>query len=168
MRNRGSEPGTLARTGERLNMAQPFRLRPVLELAQRRLESATTQLQSLAVKREEAQARLDQLRSFLDTYRSDYQSAMTAGVDLVRLRDFQAFLAKLDKAIELQSAEVARCQAAWEAEHRNWMTLRTREQAFTVLEQRHDAQELQREGRREQRQQDEFALRKGPKSRHEY
>lgn len=149
-------------------MAQPFRLRPVLELAQRRLESATTQLQALAVKREEAQVRLDRLKSYLETYRTDYQTAMGSGVDLVRLRDFQAFLAKLERAIEMQTEEVARCQTAWEAEHRNWMALRTKEQAFTVLERRHDAQETLREGRREQKQLDEFSLRKGPKSRQEY
>lgn len=168
MRHRRREPSTAARTGRRLIVAQPFRLRPVLELAQRRLESATTQLQALALKREEAQGRLDQLRGFLETYRTDYQSAMESGVDLVRLRDFQAFLGKLERAIELQGGEVARCQAAWEAEHRNWMALRTKEQAFTVLERRHDAQETLLEGRREQKQLDEFSLRKGPKSRHEY
>jgi flagellar export protein FliJ len=142
-------------------VAESFRLRSVLELAQWRLESATMQLRQLAARRDEAQTRLDQLQDFLQTYRQDLKQAMETGVELVRFRDFQAFLAKLERAIVLQAAELQRCQSTWEAEHRRWLDLRAKEQAFSVLEKRHEMEQTLREGRREQKQQDELSLRNG-------
>ncbi|HZP85414.1 MAG TPA: flagellar export protein FliJ [Burkholderiales bacterium] len=142
-------------------MPRPFRLRPVLDLAQQRLETATLELQKLAARRDEAQVRLDQLADFLRSYRAELDAALRSGVDAIRLRDFQAFVTKLERAIELQSTEVQRCRSAWEAEHRSWLALRSKEQAFAVLQERHALEEARREGRGEQKQQDEFASRNG-------
>ena len=138
-------------------MARGFRLQAVLELAQRRLEAATAQLQRLGAQRQEAQAKLAQLEGFRTEYRSGREQALVQGMEPDRLRDFDAFLAKLDRAIALQAVEVQRAQQAWEAEHARWLELRSREQALGVLAQRHFAAEAVREGRTEQKQQDEFA-----------
>lgn len=162
MRDGRGERRPAAATGRELSVADSFRLRPVLDVAQRHLDSATVRLQKTAARRDDAQARLDQLRGFLETYRNEYAQAMERGVEPVRLRDFQAFLGKLERAIEMQGAEVTRCQSDWDVEHEKWLALRARQQAFSVLEKRHDLQQAVREGRREQKQQDEFALRVGP------
>jgi flagellar FliJ protein len=142
-------------------MARRFPLQPVLDLAQRRLETATAQLQKLGVQRQDAEAKLAQLQSFQVEYRANRAQALTQGMEPDRLRDFDAFLVKLERAIEVQGAEVARARQAWEAEHERWLALRGREQALSVLERRHAALQARQAARAEQKQQDEFAARKG-------
>jgi flagellar FliJ protein len=137
-----------------------FALQPVLELAQRRLEAATTQLQKLGVQRQEAEAKLGQLQGFQAEYRASRQQGLAQGMEPDRLRDFDAFLAKLERAIELQTGEIERVRQAWEAGHRRWLELRAREQALGVLARRHAAMLARLETRNEQKQQDEFAAAK--------
>ena len=141
-------------------MADTFRLAPVLELAQRRLETATGELQKLALLRNEAQSRLEQLQQFLSDYRDQFRQGLENGLERDRMLDCQAFLSKLERAVEMQRIEVQRCQSAWEAKHRTWMDLRRDEQAMSVLKARHLAAEAVRDGKREQKQQDEFAGRR--------
>jgi flagellar protein FliJ len=145
-------------------MARGFRLQPVLELARRRLEAATTQLQKLGVLRQEAQARLAQLKAFQAEYQTSRRQGLAQGMEPDRLRDFDAFLAKLERALGQQTAEVERNTQAWEAEHRRWLELRSREQALAVLERRHLALLAAQEARSEQKQQDEFAAGKARQS----
>jgi flagellar FliJ protein len=138
-------------------MARAFRLQPVLELAMRRLEASTTQLQKLGVQRREAQAKLEQLCGFRSEYQASRQQGLAQGMEPDRLRDFDAFLTKLELAIAQQSAEVERASRAWESEHLRWLELRSREEAMRVLERRHRLQLAAEEARGEQKQQDELA-----------
>jgi flagellar FliJ protein len=138
-------------------MVGSFTLQPVLELARSRLEAATMQLQKLGAQRQEAEAKLRQLQGARAQYQTNRQRELLQGMEPDRLRDFDAFLARLEGAIELQAAQVERASHAWEAEHRRWLELRTREQALGVLERRHAAMRAQREARSEQKQQDAFA-----------
>ena len=140
-------------------MGAPFRLQTVLELAARRLEVATVELQKLRARLQQAQEKLDQLQGYRAEYEASLAAALAQGLPADRLRDFHAFLAKLARAIEAQGAEVARSRQAWEEEHQRWLRLRSREQALHVLRTRHEHSESVRDARAEQKQQDEFALR---------
>ncbi len=140
-------------------MVAPFRLQTVLELAARRLDVATGELQKLRARLQQGQEKLDQLQGYRAEYEASLAAALTQGLPADRLRDFQAFLAKLARAIEAQGAEVARLRQAWEEEHQRWLRLRNREQALQVLRERHEHSESVRDARVEQKQQDEFALR---------
>ncbi len=142
-------------------MAAPFRLQTVLELAQRRLDVATVELQKLGARAQQAQEKLDQLHGYRAEYQATLAAALAQGLPADRLRDFQAFLAKLERAIDAQGAELARCRQAWQDEHQRWLRLRSREQALQVLRARHERSEAVRDARVEQKQQDEFALRHG-------
>ncbi len=142
-------------------MAAPFRLQTVLELAARRLDVATAELQKLRARLQQAQDKLDQLHGYRSEYEASLAATLTQGLPADRLRDFQAFLAKLARAIEAQGAEVVRCRQTWEEEHQRWLQLRNREQALQVLRARHEHSESVRDARIEQKQQDEFALRRG-------
>jgi flagellar FliJ protein len=142
-----------------LSVAAGFRLQPVLEVAQRHLDVATTELQKLAARRREADTKLHQLEGFLTEYRASLRQDLAQGIESDRLRDFRAFLDKLEQAIALQGADALRCRRAWEAAHRRWLELRARQEALSVLRRRHLAAERTREARGEQKQQDELALR---------
>jgi flagellar protein FliJ len=142
-------------------MAAPFRLQTVLELAQRRLDVATVELQKLGVRAQQAQEKLDQLHGHRAEYRANLTATLARGLPADQLRDFHAFLAKLGRAIDAQGAELARCRQAWQDEHQRWLRLRSREQALQVLRARHEQNEARRDARVEQKQQDEFALQHG-------
>jgi flagellar FliJ protein len=142
-------------------MAERFRLQAVLDLAGRRLDAATVELQKLRARLQQAQDKLDQLHGYQAEYQAALGAALAQGLEADRLRDFQAFLSKLARAIEAQATEVQRCRRAWEEEHQRWLQLRSREQALQVLRTRHERAESQRAGRVEQKQQDEFARRRG-------
>ena len=141
-------------------MAAPFRLQTVLDLAARRLDAATGELQKLRARLQQAQNKLEQLQGYRAEYDAAFSAALAEGLHADRLRDFQAFLVKLARAIEAQTAEVQRCRQAWEEEHQHWLRLRSKEQALQVLRVRHEHGESLRDARVEQKQQDEFALKR--------
>jgi flagellar protein FliJ len=139
-------------------MAQPFRLQVLLDLARDRLEAASAELQRLRQQWGEAQTKLDQLSGYQTEYTGALQERMGAGIPAHLLSDYRLFLDKLSRAIRAQGDEVERRRIAWEQVHVRWLSLRQREQALEVLLQRHRATQALHESRREQKQQDEFAL----------
>lgn len=140
-------------------MAQAFRLQVVLDVAQRRLDAATRELQRLRDQWTEAHAKLDQLGAFRTEYSARLQARLAVGLASHQLNDYQVFMGKLARAIDAQTEEVLRRRLAWEEEHARWLQLRQRQQALLVLAQRHHIAEAANEARREQKQQNEFALR---------
>lgn len=140
-------------------MAEAFRLQTLLEVSEQRLESSGRELQRLRNLVNEAQAKLDQLAGFRNEYGAMLEARLTQGLSAHQLRDYQLFLSKLDRAKDAQAGEVERRQIAWRQEHARWIELRQREQALHVLSDRHQQAELNKEARRDQKQQDEFALR---------
>jgi flagellar FliJ protein len=139
-------------------MAQPFRLQVLLDLARDRLEAASVELQRLRQQWGEAQTKLDQLSGYQTEYAGALQERLSAGIAAHLLSDYRLFLDKLARAIRAQGDEVERRRIAWEQAHVRWLSLRQREQALEVLLQRHRAMQALHESRREQKQQDEFAL----------
>jgi flagellar FliJ protein len=142
-------------------MAQPFRLQVLLDLARDRLEAAGMELQRLRHHWSEAQAKLDQLSVYQTEYATGLQERLSAGIPAHLLADYRLFLDKLARAIHAQGDEVDRRRLGWEREHARWLTLRQRGQALEVLLQRHRAAQALLESRREQKQQDEFAVKSG-------
>jgi len=140
-------------------MARPFRLQTLLDLGVHRLDAAALELQKLHVALERAESKLEQLRDIQRKYDAALLASMTRGVEADRLRDFQRFLAKFKLAVEEQAAETQRCQEAWTHQHERWRDLRQRERALDALRTRHARTERLRDQRREQKEQDEFALR---------
>ena len=140
-------------------MARPFRLQVLLDLAQRRLDAATVELQRLRVQWNEAQQKRDQLAAYETEYGIGLRMRLSEGMAAHQVNDYRLFLDKLARAIQAQSEEVGRRHAAWEAGHVRWLGLKQRQEALHVLAQRHQSAEALVESRREQKEQDEFALR---------
>lgn len=140
-------------------MARAFRLQLLLDLAQRHLDAATIELQRLRVQWNEAQEKRDQLTVYETEYANGLRARLGAGMPVHQANDYRLFLDKLARAIQAQSEEVERRRVAWEASHARWLGLRQRQEALAVLAQRHGVAEAIVEARREQKEQDEFALR---------
>lgn len=139
-------------------MAESFRLQRVLELTDQRLEAATAELNRLRRRLEQERTKYDQLQGFNLEYAAGLQEALKSGMEAHRLRDYREFLDKLARAISAQGGEVERCRKVWEESYQRWLDLRQRHQALDLLKQRFLQQEARQETRREQKQQDEFAL----------
>ncbi len=135
-----------------------FPLQVLLEHSRHRMEAAERLLRMTKRKEEQANQQLLALRG----YKLEYQSRLagSGGMDIVLLRDFYAFMVKLDSAIAHQDGEVVKAHAHWQAARQAWMELRQKVKAYEVLAQRHDSQERLKQEKREQRLTDEAALHK--------
>jgi flagellar FliJ protein len=139
-------------------MARPFRLQLVLDLALQRVDAATSELKRLRAQWNEAQSKLEQLEAYATEYSTGLSARLAQGMPVHQLNDYRLFQSKLARAIQAQSEEVDRRHRAWDDAHARWLGLRRRHQALGVLAQRHVAAEALVEARREQKEQDEFAL----------
>lgn len=140
-------------------MTRVFSLAAPLLHAQHRLEAAERLLRMLARKEVAARQRLEELQGYQAEYRLRLSNAGAAGLSIHALRDYHAFLAKVEVAIAHQTEELARARANWQAGHLQWLAQRRQVQAYEVLAQRHQRREWQREARREQGLTDETAAR---------
>ncbi len=142
-------------------MASRFPLQSLLDHARHRMEAAERLLRILKRKEDEARRRQDELSG----YKQEYQQRLTGqagerGIEIHLLRDYHAFLGKLDVAIRHQEQEVSQAIAHWRGAHDNWLELRQKVKAYEALAVRHQSQERQREEKRDQRATDEQAARR--------
>lgn len=138
-------------------MARGFPLQILLEHSIHRLEAAERLLRMLGRKEDAARKRLEEIHG----YKQDYQQRMTGagkrGLEIHLLRDYHAFLLKIDQAIQHQESELARAHANWEAAHAKWLDQRRQVKAYEVLASRHRHGERLLDEKRDQRVTDETA-----------
>ncbi len=142
-------------------MAARFPLQSLLDHGRHRMEAAERLLRLLKRKEEAARQKWDELQG----YKRDYQLRLTGeagerGMAIHLLRDYHAFLGKLDAAIGHQEKEVTQAQAHWQNAHVTWLALRQKVLAYEALAERHRRQERQNEDKRDQRMTDEQAARR--------
>ncbi|MBC7779334.1 MAG: flagellar export protein FliJ [Proteobacteria bacterium] len=138
-------------------MTRPFPLQPLVELSADRVDAAARKLQALDAERRQAQDKLAQVEAFRREYGERLQQSLAQGMTVSQMREWHAFLAKLDAACKQQQLEVAVREEAWLAGQTHWMELRRRQKAFDALATRHQVAEGAREGRIDQRNHDELA-----------
>ncbi|MEW5786420.1 MAG: flagellar export protein FliJ [Pseudomonadota bacterium] len=141
-------------------MAKAFPLQVLLDHARHRMEAAERLLRILKKREDAARARLDELGGFKREYQQRLTGSGARGMEIHLLRDFHVFLGKLDLAIRQQGEEVDKAQAHWRSAQDSWFELRAKVKAYETLASRHQARELAREEKRDQRQTDETALRR--------
>ena len=124
------------------------------------MEAAERLLRLLKRKEEAAHQRLQELQGYKSEYQGRLSGGGAAGMDITLLRDFYAFMVKLDSAISHQEAECTQAHAHWQVAHNNWLELRKKVKAYEALAVRHANLEMQRQEKRDQRLTDETALRK--------
>lgn len=141
-------------------MARRFPLQSLLDHAQHRLDAAERLVRMLKRKEDASRQRLEDFQG----YRQEYQNRLTGsgqgGIDIQLLRDYHAFLVKLDAAIRHQEAELSQAQSRTLGAQEAWMEQRKKVKSFETLSNRHATAELKRADRREQLQFDEQASRR--------
>ena len=138
-------------------MARHFPLQPLLEHSRHRMDAAQRALRVLKQQEEEARRRLQELEGFRQEYRDRLMHSVAGGMHIHLMRDYHAFLAKIEQAIRRQTEVVQETHGRWEAAHKHWLAERHKVKAYEVLAERHHKRELHRAERREQRLTDEHA-----------
>lgn len=141
-------------------MAQAFSLQPLLELMQTRTDEATRQLGKLIAAEQNAKSRLQMLEQYREEYAQRLREATEKGITRSILHNYQDFLARIDQAISQQNTAVLQSENSTAAGQNHWQEQNKRLKAIDTLSVRHDIRERWREGKQEQKIQDEFSSRK--------
>ena len=106
-------------------------------------------------------AEMQQKLTALEKYRSEYEAGFAAraggGVDVVGMRDFQTFLARLGEALTQQRELVALARKALEAERSHWREAAQRQHVVETLAERWQGEETRAANRRDQIESDELS-----------
>jgi flagellar FliJ protein len=129
------------------------------EVASRRCDTHARHLAEAVHARDEAQKRLAMLQGYRADYEQRLAEAGTRGIDREALRNYQAFLAQLERAIAQQAELVAGAERNVDGARARWQSERVRVESFEVLGERHGASVARHEARRVQKQTDEWAAR---------
>ena len=141
-------------------MSKPFALQTIHELMQTRADDATQLLARLIASERNAKDKLEMLQSYRDDYASKFRLAAQNGLSPSEWRNYQAFLNRLDEAINAQNQAVAQQVQRTASGQTHWQQQQMKLKAFDTLSERHYASENAQELKREQKAQDEFAARR--------
>lgn len=140
-------------------MDRTFRLQPLLDLSNLRLDEATRLLGQLIAGEREASQRLELLMQYRKEYRARFLVDAGNGLGPDAWRNYQFFLGRLDQAIDQAQAQVDASKQRTTAGQRDWLDKRVKVKAFDTLAQRHRSRLAYEEVRGEQKQADEHAAR---------
>lgn len=141
-------------------MTRSRRMEPVRRLADDQADAAARDYARRRDALEDEQRKLQQLESYRADYRAGFGQAGGGGMDPHRLRDYAAFLGRIDQALEQQRSAVVRLEAEVRRMREQWLERWGRARALERTVERYRAQERGSERRREQAASDELALRR--------
>jgi flagellar FliJ protein len=139
-------------------MTKSERFKPLVRMAESKELDAAKELGDCARILKEKQAGLDELRHYRQEYAQRFQQDGAAGISARKVRDYQAFLATLDRGIEEQRKVVDQAARNLEEKKQQWSTKRTRTKALDNAVARFKDDERQTQARREQKESDERAI----------
>jgi flagellar FliJ protein len=107
----------------------------------------------------DAEARLVELRNYQGEYQGAFRQRASSGQSVLALRDFQAFLARLEGALQQQELLVAAAREQAAGSRRSWQGAARQVKAVESVVDRWQAAEARTGDRREQKESDERAQR---------
>ena len=107
---------------------------------------------------QEAADRLAELRQYRDEYANGFAARAAAGIGGAGLRDYQAFLLRLEEAVRQQQHLTARAEAELEFERQRWREAAIQVKAVESVGERWRSEEQVLTDRAEQRETDERAM----------
>lgn len=112
-----------------------------------------------------AEAKLAELRAYQGEYLGAFRRRAENGTSIRALRDFQAFLARLDQALRQQEQAVEKARELAAGSRRNWQGAAQKVKALGAVVQRWEKAEDQAADKRDQKDSDERALRAAARTR---
>jgi len=105
----------------------------------------------------EMQQKLTALEKYRGEYENGFATRAGAGADVIGMRDFQTFLARLGEAMAQQRELVAQAQKALDAERSHWREAAQRAHVVETLAERWHSEESRAADRRDQNESDELS-----------
>ncbi len=138
-------------------MANVESMEMLRDLAKRQSDKAVEDLGHLRRQHRDAEARLVQLEQYRDEYRQKLHDTLSSGVSSSQWRDFEQFLASLDRAIEQQKRQLGEQQTRVDGGMHRWQGEQRKFNAYDMLHSRGLRERTYRQSKDEQRQSDEMA-----------
>lgn len=140
-------------------MASPSQLATLIDLAQRETDDCAKRLGAALKALDDCRQKLDMLSGYRDDYAQRFEASMSNGITPMAYRNFQAFMVKLDSAIQGQQQVVEHAQARSENEKMRWQLAERKRMSYTTLNNRAQEHALKLENKRDQKAMDEHAAR---------
>ena len=105
----------------------------------------------------EMQQKLTALEKYRSEYEAGFASRAGGGVDVIGMRDFQTFLARLGEALSQQRELVVMARTALESERAHWREAAQRAHVVETLAERWQGEENRAADRRDQQESDEIS-----------
>jgi flagellar FliJ protein len=140
-------------------MSRADRLAPVQQLFGKAERERARELGEAQRQLADAEARLEELRNYAREYRDAFRKRAEEGTGIRKLRDFQAFLARLEEAIRAQEQIVAQARERVAGSRHNWQGAAQKVKAVDAVAGRWQREELRAGEKREQKESDERAQR---------
>jgi flagellar FliJ protein len=138
-------------------MPTAAQLKFLLNRAQEESDSAVRHFAQAKKASASSAAKLALLSGYREDYRTQLGATVAQGMDSDRLRNFQRFIANVTQAIVQQQKEVERCKAATQRAESTWLEAQRQLQSFRALAERDVSRARLAEGRKQQKQSDEFS-----------
>lgn len=140
-------------------MASLSQLETLIDLARRETDDAAKRLGAALKSVEDSQQKLDMLSNYRDDYAQRFEATMANGITPMAYRNFQAFMGKLDSAINGQQEALNFARVRSDQEKTVWQAAERKRMSYTTLETRALEQALKLENKRDQKAMDEHAAR---------
>ena len=138
-------------------MRQSKRLQVVERVADEHERRRAKSLAASGRRVAECEAKLAELKGYYANYTRELAELTRQGIGAARLREFQAFLGKLDEAVRQQSDIVQRARAERDAERQGWQHAAQRAEIIGQVVKRRQGEERREAERADQRESDERA-----------
>lgn len=139
-------------------MKSSGKLDPVIRVARENEQTAARVLARSQAELVEAEQRLGELSAYRDEYVQGLEHKTQMGLNALQVRDYRAFLGRLDAAIEQQQGVLAAQRQSVEHNRSAWLREKQRLGALDKLVLRKTRQAQRDEDRREQLDNNEQAL----------
>jgi flagellar FliJ protein len=142
-------------------MATPSALETLIELATSATDEAAKRLGNAIRATDKAEKKLALLQQYRADYSARLQAKMAQGLSPMHYRNFQAFIDKLDAAIDGQQQLVKEAENGVAQEKGVWQASERKRMSFDTLANRAVKAEQKRDNQRDQKLNDEHAARQG-------
>lgn len=140
-------------------MASSSQLETLIMLAKRDTDDAAQRLGAAIQAVADAAQKHQMLIGYRDEYVKRFEAAQAAGITPMAYRNFQAFMGKLDNAINGQRDVLRYAETRSAQEKLAWQDCERKRMSYTTLSDRAAAEALRLEAKRDQKQMDEHAAR---------
>lgn len=141
-------------------MTRAKRLQPVQNLVDDKERRLAQSLAAYEKKLADAQRKCQELERYREEYEKQFKETAARGIGVTGLRDYQAFLARLNEAVRQQQSVVARAVAERDAERTRWQEMARKAKALDHVVEQWNTEERRARDRREQLETDERAQRR--------